>query len=143
MERNGRYGYKSYVEATAYYLCHNSEEISCGLNIDGALFGDYRNKILKKPFFQFSCKEHSNGQSMALLRKEAPVYMARFENMKHLGFTDFKFMVNKKSLVGTLDGDILRQVLIRGHLYFLDKYLKGLNNERLEAGCESVSTEVG
>ena len=111
--------------ATAYKLCLECDEITCGLNIDGALFGDHKNRILRKPFYQFSCKENWNLESGVLLRKEAPVYTAIFSNMKHLGFIDIKFEAAMKSLTGTLPGEVMHSHLLEGCLFLLNRYLKG------------------
>lgn len=117
----------SFGGATAYNLCQTCDEIVCGLNIDGALFGDYRNMIMKKPFFQIACKENRNVESGVLLRRKAVVYTAIFSNMKHMGFTDMKFFIPMKMLVGTLSPDVMYSHLLKCHLTFLDKYLKRTN----------------
>ena len=119
----------SFGGAVAYNLCQTCDEIVCGLNIDGALFGDYRKMIMKKPFYQISCKENQNVESGVLLRRESAVHTAVFSNMKHLGFTDMKFFIPMKMLVGTLLPDVMHSHLLKCHLAFLDKYLKCLNTE--------------
>lgn len=119
----------SFGGATAYYLCQTCDDIVCGLNIDGALFGDYQNMIMKKPFYQISCKENRNVESGVLLRRESVVHTAVFSNMKHMGFTDMKFLIPTKFLVGTLPPDVMHSHLLKCHLTFLDKYLKRLNTE--------------
>lgn len=111
--------------ATAYYLCQTSEEISCGLNIDGALFGMDINRIMEKPFYQFACKENWNLMSSVLLRRKAPVYTAVFSNMKHVGFTDIKLCSDMKMVVGTLDYVTMNHYLLGGFQSFLGKYLSG------------------
>ncbi len=115
--------------AVAYYLCQTCDEVVCGLNIDGALFGDYRNMIMKKPFYQISCKKNWNVESSVLLRRESEVHTAIFSNMKHLGFTDMKFFIPMKMLVGTLPPDVMYSHLLKCHLTFLNKYLKHINTE--------------
>ncbi len=119
----------SFGGATAYYLCQTCDEIVCGLNIDGALFGDYRNMIMKKPFYQIACKENWNVESGVLLRRKSVVHTAVFSNMKHLGFTDMKFFVPIKTVVGRLSPDVMHSHLLKCHLAFLDKYLKCLNTK--------------
>lgn len=120
-------GGHSYGGATAYYLCQTCDEISCGINIDGALFGNYQNMVMKKPFFQISCKENQNVELRPMLHREAPLHVAVFENMKHNGFMDMKFLLPKKMLVGGLDAEVLHENLTAFHVTFLDKYLKGLS----------------
>ncbi|MBO4368276.1 MAG: hypothetical protein J5859_06150, partial [Clostridia bacterium] len=53
---------------TAYRLCADDPEYVCGVNIDGALFGDYRNTIQKRPFMQISCRDNENVAMRVYLR---------------------------------------------------------------------------
>lgn len=115
--------------AVAYSLCKTCDEITCGLNIDGALFGEYSDLVMKKPFYQISCKENWNVESGVLLRREAVVHTAVFSKMKHIGFTDIKFFANMPMLVGKLPADVMHSHLLKCHLSFLDKYLKRLDTE--------------
>ncbi len=128
--------------ATAYYLCQTCDEVTCGLNIDGGLFGDYRRMVLKKPFYQFSCKENWNVESSVLLRREAPIYTAVFSNMKHIGFTDIKFFMSNTFLVGKMDKDVMYKHLSEGHISFLDKYLKGLDVNISQSSNPDVAIET-
>ena len=114
----------SFGGATAYALCLSEPEISCGLNIDGALFGDFAGTELTKPFYQMACKENWNVESGVLLRRTVPVHTAIFSDMKHIGFTDAKFLMSSKMLMGKLDAQIMHEQLTQCHVAFLDKYLK-------------------
>ncbi len=109
--------------ATAYYLCHHEEEISCGVNIDGSLFGDYEGMIMKKPFLQICCKESYNTMTRPLFNTEAPVQCEVFEDLKHVGFTDAKFFIPLKSVVGKMDANEMYDRLSKLHLDFFGKYL--------------------
>ena len=124
--------------AVAYYLCQTSGEISCGLNIDGGLFGDYREMTLTKPFFQISCEENWNVESAVLLHNTAPVYYAMFHHMKHIGFTDAKFFIPVKMIVGKMDAMKMHDYLTRCHIFFLDKYLKGLAVKNIESDDKEI-----
>ena len=44
--------------------------------------------------------------------------------MKHIGFTDFKFLTRKKSMVGTSDPVKTMDTINEVHLAFFDRYLK-------------------
>lgn len=109
--------------ATAYYLCHHEEEISCGVNIDGSLFGDYEGMMMKKPFLQICCKENYSTMTRPLFGTEAPVQCEVFENMKHVGFTDAKFFIPLKMVVGKMDANEMYDRLSKLHLDFFGKYL--------------------
>ncbi len=117
----------SFGGATAYYLCQNDPEISCGINIDGAVFGDYQAKTMSKPFLQICCKENYNFVTRPLLATTAPVHLAIFHNMKHLGFTDMKFYLPMKFLTGKMPADRMQENLAEIHRSLFDKYLKGMD----------------
>lgn len=109
--------------AVAYYLCHHSDEVVCGINIDGAVFGDYNGLTMKKPFLQICCKENYNVETRALLGSDAPVECEVFDDMKHIGFTDAKFFVPSKMLVGSMDSEQMYKRLSGSVLGFLKEYL--------------------
>lgn len=109
--------------ATAYYLCHHEEEFVCGVNIDGGLFGNYEGMVMKKPFLQICCKENYNVETRPLFNTEAPVQCEIFADMKHVGFTDAKFFVPLKMVVGKMDAMEMYNRLSKLHLDFFGKYL--------------------
>lgn len=109
----------------AYYLCRYNDEFSCGINIDGGLFGDYEEKRMKKPFCQISCKENINVETRPFIDTDADTYQVVFDDMKHMGFTDAKFYIPIKALSGKLDSDEMYKHLAYTHITFFDKYLKG------------------
>jgi len=109
----------------AYYLCKYNKEFTCGINIDGGLFGDYPVKTMDRPFMQISCKENINVETRPLLNTCADVYQVIFEDMKHMGYTDAKFYIPTKMLVGKLDNEEMYKHLAYSHISFFDKYLKG------------------
>ena len=110
--------------ATAYYLCHHEEEISCGVNIDGSLFGNYEGMVMKKPFLQICCKENYPTMTRPLLGTEAFARCEVFEGMKHLGFCDAKFFIPVKMMVGKMDGIEMYKRLSACHFEVFDQYLK-------------------
>lgn len=114
---------------TAYALCARNEDFVCGVNIDGGLFGDYTNDVLRKPFMQISCKDNENVVNRVYLKHTKPVYKALFRDMKHIGFADAKHMISIKSAVGKLDADVMHENLCKCHLEFFDAYLKKLKDE--------------
>ena len=114
----------SFGGSTAYRLCQCYDEFSCGVNIDGALFGEYSGMTMHKPFYQIGCKENMNVETKPFLDTTAPVYYTQFKDMKHIGFTDAKFFVPIKMLVGKLEPMEMYSRLIKCHLNFFDKYMK-------------------
>ena len=109
--------------ATAYYLCHHEAEFVCGVNVDGGIFGNYEGMIMKKPFLQICSTDNYNVETRALFNTEAPVRCEIFENLKHIGFTDAKFMIPLKMVVGKMDANEMYERLSVLHLEFFEKYL--------------------
>ena len=114
---------------TAYRLCCDKEDYVCGINIDGALFGDYTNCVLNKPFLQVSCKSNEKVVARVYIRHTKPVFKALFKDMQHIGFSDMKHMMNPGLTAGKLDPDLMHENLCRCHLEMFDTYLKGIKNE--------------
>ena len=127
---------------TAYALCARNPDFVCGINMDGALFGDYADDIQTKPFLQISCKDNEKAAARVYLRHTAPVCKALFRDMRHMGFADAKYLIPLRSVVGKLDPDILHANLCRCHLLFFDRYLKGAENVPPLTGNDAVTVEV-
>ena len=109
----------------AYYLCRYHDEFSCGINIDGGLFGEYPPQMMKKPFCQISCTENINVETRPFVNTDADTYQVVFGDMKHMGFTDAKFYIPIRMLSGKLDPQEMFRHLVYCHLTFFDRYLKG------------------
>ncbi|MCR4779907.1 MAG: hypothetical protein K5876_02300 [Ruminiclostridium sp.] len=110
---------------TAYNLCRYNDEFSCGINIDGALFGEYPEKTMEKPFCQISCREYVNFETRPFLDTSADTYSVVFDDMKHIGFTDAIFFIPLRFIVGKLPPDEMFRHLVYSHKTFFGKYLKG------------------
>ena len=52
------------------------------------------------------------------------MYKVLFRDMKHFGFSDMKFLLPAKSMVGKLPAQELHENLCRCHLEFFDAFLK-------------------
>lgn len=109
--------------AAAYWLCRNSGEIACGVNIDGGIFGEYDGYDMDKPFLQIGCEENRNVETLPLLNKKAPVVSEFIAGMKHIGFTDAKFFGMPAAIVGKADGTELFRKMSAVVLEFLGKYI--------------------
>ncbi len=125
--------------AVAYLLCLDRPEFVCGVNLDGALFGDTGGKVLEKPFLQVSCQANRKAETRAFVDHTRPVYGAVFKNMQHLGFTDMKHMMNLKLLTGKLDADVMHENVCRLHLELFDTYLKGAKDRPDLASSQAVT----
>ena len=114
---------------TAYALCAKNSDFTCGINIDGGLFGDYSDDIMTKPFMQLSCKDNEYVVTRVYLRHTKPIYKVFFKDMKHMGFADAKHMIPMKSVVGKLDADTAHELVSKCHLEFFDAFLKKEKSE--------------
>jgi len=127
---------------TAYALCARNDDFVCGVNLDGALFGDYTDDIQTKPFLQISCRDNERVVTRVYIRHTGPVYKALFRDMRHMGFSDAKHLIPMKSVMGKLDPDVMHENLCRCHLEFFDAYLKGIRKEPEIRSNETVTVSV-
>ena len=128
--------------ATAYMLCLDNDEFACGVNLDGALFGNNRGKVLRKPFAQISCKTNLNAETRPYIDHTGPVFSALFKKMQHISFSDMKHMIPIKAIVGKLDADLAHEYVCRIHLELFDTYLKKIKDHpELESKEAIIITE--
>lgn len=117
----------------AYELCSSIPEFACGINIDGGLFGNYKDVVMEKPFMQISCKDNEKVVTRTYLKHKKPVYKVVFRDMRHIGFSDMKYLVPLKAMVGKLDPDLLHDNLCEAHLEFFDAFLKAKKEFKLQS----------
>jgi len=60
--------------AVAYALCQDYDDFKCGINIDGALFGEHDGKVMKKPYLQIDCRGNIELIYRGFVQKEAPAF---------------------------------------------------------------------
>ncbi len=114
----------SFGGATAYLQCLLDDEISCGVNIDGGLFGDFGEQVNHKPFMQIINPRNYNAVTRSMFYHDKPVHFMTFRDMAHIGFCDEKFLSKKYKLVGTSDPVRTMNTLNAAHIAFFDRYLK-------------------
>ena len=111
--------------ATAFALCEDEPEtFTCGINIDGGLFGIHDGKVITTPFLQMTSESNKTAVTVAFVKNRNVAYQAVFRDMQHLGFSDLKHVIPLKSQVGKLDPDIAHKTVCGIHLEFFDAYLK-------------------
>ena len=110
--------------AVAYKACLTDPEYTCGINIDGGLFGDHNGMTMNKPFMQLSCKDNENVVTKGYLNHTKPAYKVLFRDMKHMGFADIKYAMKPGMTAGKLDADTAHKYTCRSFLAFFDCYLK-------------------
>lgn len=125
--------------ATAYMLCLYNNDFVCGANLDGALFGNNKGKILRKPFAQFSCKTNLKAETRPYIDHTKPVFGVLFQKMQHISFSDMKHMIPIKAIVGKLDPDLAHEYVCKIHLELFDSYLKKTKDHPELKGCEMIT----
>ncbi len=111
--------------ATAYALCEDEPEtFTCGINMDGGLFGNHDGKVITTPFIQMNCEANKTTVTVAFVKNKNVAYHAVFRDMQHLGFSDLKHVIPLSSMVGKQDPDIAHKEVCGIHLEFFDTYLK-------------------
>ena len=125
--------------ATAYMLCLDEPAFVCGVNMDGALFGDTAGKVLTRPFLQISCQGNLKAETRAFIDHTQPVYGAVFQGMPHLGFTDMKHMMGLPFLTGKLDAEIMHATVCRLHRELFDTFLKRTKDRPEMTSSEGVT----
>ena len=120
-------------------LCLYNDEFACGANLDGALFGNNKGKILRKPFVQFSCKQNLGVSTRPYIDHTKPVYEAVFDKMQHAFFSDMKHMMKPSAISGKLDPDVMHENVCRLYLEFLDAYLKNTKERPVFENNEAVT----
>ena len=113
----------SHGGATAYHYCLRREEYTCGINIDGGLFGDTKG-VMHKPFMQLSCKDNERVVARVYIRHSAPAYKVLFRDMKHIAFSDMKYALGSSAIAGKLDADLAHKYTCKSFLEFFDCWLK-------------------
>lgn len=107
----------------SYFMCMNYKEYVCGINIDGAIFGEYRGQRMEKAFLQICNSGNAAVVSKSLLDTDAPVEYEIFDGTTHMGFTDLTFFCKSKLMMGKMNSEEMSKKLIKLHLQFFDKYL--------------------
>ena len=111
--------------AAAYAHCLFDDEIACGVNMDGGLFGNYAETVNHKPFMQLVGRLNRNFVTRSMFYHDAPVHYLLFKHMMHYGFTDLKLIVKTRLAVGKADPLLALDTLNEAHGAFFDRYLKG------------------
>ena len=115
--------------AVAYKVCLTDPEYTCGINIDGGLFGDTQGLTMNKPFMQLSCLDNENIVTKGYINHTKPAYKVLFRDMKHMGFADIKYALKPGMTAGKLDADLAHKYTCRSFLEFFDCYLRKIKDK--------------
>ena len=115
--------------AVAYKVCLTDPEYTCGINIDGGLFGDTQGLTMNKPFMQLSCEDNENIVTKGYINHTKPAYKVLFHGMKHMGFADIKYAMKPGMTTGKLDADTAHKYTCKSFLEFFDCYLRKIKDK--------------
>ena len=115
--------------AVAYKVCLTDPEYTCGINIDGGLFGDTQGLTMNKPFMQLSCLDNENIVTKGYINHTKPAYKVLFHGMKHMGFADIKYAMKPGMTTGKLDADTAHKYTCKSFLEFFDCYLRKIKDK--------------
>ena len=115
--------------AVAYKVCLTDPEYTCGINIDGGLFGDTQGLTMNKPFMQLSCEDNENVVTKGYINHTKPAYKVLFRDMKHMGFADIKYALKPGMTTGKLDADTAHKYTCKSFLEFFDCYLRKIKDK--------------
>ena len=115
--------------AVAYKVCLTDPEYTCGINIDGGLFGDTQGLTMNKPFMQLSCEDNENIVTKGYINHTKPAYKVLFRDMKHMGFADIKYAMKPGMTAGKLDADLAHKYTCKSFLEFFDCYLRKIKDK--------------
>lgn len=115
--------------AVAYKVCLTDPEYTCGINIDGGLFGDTQGLTMNKPFMQLSCHDNENIVTKGYINHTKPAYKVLFRDMKHIGFADIKYALKPGMTAGKLDADLAHKYTCKSFLEFFDCYLRKIKDK--------------
>ena len=115
--------------AVAYKVCLTDPEYTCGINIDGGLFGDTQGLTMNKPFMQLSCEDNENIVTKGYINHTKPAYKVLFHGMKHMGFADIKYALKPGMTTGKLDADTAHKYTCKSFLEFFDCYLRKIKDK--------------
>ena len=133
----------SYGGNAAYAHCLEDDEISCGVNMDGGLFGHFGEKVNHKPFMQIVNKLNTNFVTRCFFYHDKAVHFLKFRHMMHQGFTDLKLIMKLPIVVGKEDPVLALDTLNEAHAAFFDRYLRQANtgnNTPLPIRTEALET---
>ncbi len=108
---------------TAFALCLHRDDVVCGVNMDGGLFGDYGTEMMEKPFMQISTEANENIVARAYLYHSQPVYKVLIKGVTHACLSDMKHMVSIKMIAGKTPADVAHENHCRAQLEFFDAFL--------------------
>ncbi len=130
--------------AAAGQACLDDERCKAGINIDGLQLGDILDEDLSRPFmFIHHDNLHALNKTPNLVffeKAQAPAYLLTIEGTGHLSFSDVSFygrgsVFRLMSPVGEIDGKRCHEIVCDYVLAFLDKHLRGRDNDLLDGTC--------
>ncbi|MCP4260727.1 MAG: hypothetical protein GY774_24860 [Planctomycetes bacterium] len=140
LEKIGVFGMSMGGIATSE-ICLTDRRIKAGINVDGGLFGSTSNNKIQIPFMFLNSKRFLGYGNLFTSKSTMDCYSLSVKNSDHYNFTDYSIypVPFATSLMGTIDGNKMIEIMNVTILAFFDKYLKEREDIDLEQKAKIYS----
>ncbi|MFC2084838.1 alpha/beta hydrolase family protein [Bacteroidota bacterium] len=109
--------------------CLQDKRIKAGISMDGGLYGDTFNSTITQPFMFINSKRYISYEEIFLKHIKNEGIVITIEDSDHYNFHDISIIDKSHPWLGTIDGDLMLQLLNKYTLAFYNKFLKGIESE--------------
>ncbi len=112
--------------AIAAQFCKDDERVTCGINMDGVIFGEDPFMDVGKPFMLLGTKLVWNLARQLYTNNSADSYFIEVADTAHFGYSDLLFGARQLNLLGLLgkrEMGEFRSIVTDFHLKFFNKYM--------------------
>jgi predicted dienelactone hydrolase len=117
--------------AAAGQACVEDSRIRAGINADGGLLGDLPDTTIARPFMFMGSQRFIEYEEVFAKHMAGDAYTLIFAEADHYDFTDLTLLLREHPMIGTVDGQVMLQIVNAYTLAFFDMYLKGEESELL------------
>jgi dienelactone hydrolase len=129
---------QSYGGAASVLASCLDDRLTCGINIDGAMYGGTNAKYQYRRPTMYMDSDMLPGRSRYFFHtNENDTYHVIIKNSRHLDYSDYTYILKNwllklMQLVGKVDGSLMTQITNDYVRSFFDKYIKQLDAPLLE-----------
>ncbi|HLO17336.1 MAG TPA: hypothetical protein VK206_21060 [Anaerolineales bacterium] len=129
---------QSYGGAASVLACCLDNRLTCGINIDGAMYGGMNNKYkYRRPTLYMDSDMLPGRSKYFFYFNEDDTYHIMIKGSKHLDYSDFTYiakiwLLKLMQLFGEIDGRLMIKITNDYVLSFFDKYIKQIDAPLLE-----------
>lgn len=109
-------------------VCISDSRVSCGVNMDGAIYGRMAKTKIKTPFMFLNSNRFYGYEELFATRSEKECYSITVKNSDHYNFTDYSILPSSAEIaLGSIDGEQAIELTNEIVLSFFNKYLKQIS----------------